>query len=176
MDHPVTLCAENFEAEFVPAFPEFAADVRGVRGLWGDDEPGLSTIASDELRKTIVDTVDAGAHDELDALCQFMERMALSPDARIRYALSDSVLEELGDDRERLVKARLKWGQRRSRARTLLSETGVESDSRLSDGGTRTAVRAPPSGVVPEHWGSRGASGSMRRAVSSGFASTPRCG
>ena len=36
--------------------------------------------------------------------------MALSPDVRIRYALSDSVLEELGDDRERLVKARLKMG------------------------------------------------------------------
>jgi hypothetical protein len=60
------------------------------------------------LLKTHVErAVDSGEPDRLLRACLFMERMATSPDESLRNALQVSVLEELGDDRARLQKARL---------------------------------------------------------------------
>ena len=54
--------------------------------------------------------VDAGEQEELRRACAFMERMATSPDERLRNALQVSLLEVLGDDRRRLETARLVMG------------------------------------------------------------------
>jgi hypothetical protein len=102
--------ADNFEVELQADLPEVAPELRALRDNCGGDEPGLHIVVGDVLGPYVVGTVGSGDGDRLKAVCAFMERMATSPDERLRNALTVSVLERLGDDREQLEQARLAMG------------------------------------------------------------------
>ncbi len=104
------MVTETFEEELVAAIPELATDLEALRAWWGDDKPGVHIVVGDVLRKHVERAVDAGARWRIHAAFHFMERMATSPDVGLRNALTVSLLENLGDDRERLEKARLTMG------------------------------------------------------------------
>ena len=101
---------ETFEDELVAVMPELIPDLEALRGSWGDDRPGVGIVVSDVLGKHVERAVDAGAWWQIQTACHFMERMATSPDDDLRNALTVDLLENLGDDRERLEKARLTMG------------------------------------------------------------------
>jgi hypothetical protein len=54
--------------------------------------------------------VDAGDPVRVQSVRAFLERMATSPDERVVNALAVSLLEVLGDDRDRLERARQSMG------------------------------------------------------------------
>jgi hypothetical protein len=107
---PEAMVKETFEEELVAAMPELAADLEALRASWGDDKPGVHIVVGDVLGKHVERAVDAGAWWQIHTACHFMERMATSLDEELRNALTVSLLENLGDDRERLEKARLAMG------------------------------------------------------------------
>ena len=107
---PEAMVKETLEEELVAAMPELRPDLEALRESWGDDKLGIHVVVGDVLGKHVERAVDAGAWSQLHAACHFMERMATSPDGDLRNALTVSLLEKLGDDRERLGKARLSMG------------------------------------------------------------------
>ena len=104
------LSSESFEAALVAALPEVAPDLRLLADSWGEETPGLHVVVGDVLAPRVVEAAESGDDRRLQSVCGFMERMATSPDERVRNALTVSVLERLGDDRERLDKARVSMG------------------------------------------------------------------
>ena len=120
---PEAMVKETFEEELVAAMPELAPDLEALRAWWGDDKPGIHIVAADVLGKHVERAVDAGAWWQIHTACHFMERMATSPDDDLRNALQVGLLENLGDDRERLERAGSQWGLSRSRSRARSSGT-----------------------------------------------------
>jgi hypothetical protein len=98
---------DHFEEELLATMPELESDLKTLKEWWGEDEPGLHIVVGDVLKPHVERAVDAGAWSRIHLACLFMERMATSSDERVRNALQVSLLEVLGDDRERLEKARL---------------------------------------------------------------------
>jgi hypothetical protein len=107
---PETMVAASFEGELLADIPEIAPDLHGLRSWWGEDEPGLHNVVGDVLAPYVERAVDSGERDQLRRSCVFMERMATSPDESLRNALQVSLLEVIGDQRERLEKARRAMG------------------------------------------------------------------
>lgn len=106
MPRSVELVSATFEDELAKTFPGIAADLQKLRDRWGEEEPGLHNVVSDVLEPYIERAVDSGDPYQLRRACVFMERMATSPDENLPNALQVSLLEVLGDDRERLERAR----------------------------------------------------------------------
>lgn len=104
------LSSESFEAELLADLLGVAPDVQALREWWGADEPGLHIVVGDVLAPQIIRAAESGDDASLQSLCVFMERMATSSDERVRNALTVSLLERLGDDRERLDRARTAMG------------------------------------------------------------------
>jgi hypothetical protein len=63
-------------------------------------------VVGDVLRPYVERTVDAGDAARVQSVCAFLERMATSPDEGVVNALAVSLLEVLGDHRDRLEPAR----------------------------------------------------------------------
>jgi hypothetical protein len=107
---PKVMVTETFEEELLAAMPDRAADLEELRASWNDDEPPMGMVVASVLGKHVARAVDAGAWWDIHTACQFMERMATSPDVDLRNSLTVELLETLGDDRERLEKARRTMG------------------------------------------------------------------
>lgn len=110
MEGRANLSSESFEAELLGAFPEVGPDLRALMEFWGEDAPGLHIVVGDVLAPLVVNAAESGDNGRLQSVCVVMERMATSPDERVGNALTVSLLERLGDERERLDTARLAMG------------------------------------------------------------------
>jgi hypothetical protein len=104
------MTADTFEAALVADLPELASDLRALQDSWGDDKPGLHIVVGDVLAPYVKQSVDASDGARLQNVCDFLERMATSPDEQLVNALAVSLLEGLGDDRDRLMRAREAMG------------------------------------------------------------------
>src|SRR5215210_6617607 len=106
MRRSAELVSATFEDELLKTFPGIAADLRALKDYWEPDEPGLYAIVGEVLTPYVERAADSEDPYQLKRACLFMERMATSPDVDLPNALQVGLLEVLGDDRERLERAR----------------------------------------------------------------------
>jgi len=98
--------------EFMKAFPEFEAGAKEELDFWEGEEPAVhvffANVLSPPLEKELI-KIDKN-HALLRRIFSFLEEMATSEDEQVQEVAAVTILEHLGDDKERLRSARLLMG------------------------------------------------------------------
>jgi hypothetical protein len=114
VEEDLLLTAENLASAVEESFPDLASDLQEVAdqwgGLWARHKGGpFVTEVGAILIPQVVNAAHADDHARLRDLAAFMERMATSPDRRVRDAAAHALVF-IGDDRPALERAREAMG------------------------------------------------------------------
>ncbi len=97
----------NLAEKLVEAIPELKSQYEQELKWWGDEEPGAHNIYGDLLTPYLISLLKSDAQEEtLRQIFVFLEKLANHDDVHVQEVVAFSILEQLGGDRELLMKAR----------------------------------------------------------------------
>ncbi|MBT3362768.1 MAG: hypothetical protein HN929_13345 [Chloroflexi bacterium] len=98
---------ENLNIELIKRFPELADAAKKVFAWMQGEKPGPHIFYGDFLNPLLIEELSTLNNPEfIDKIFEFLEEMALSDDVEIQNVVIVTVLEQLGDDKNILNRAR----------------------------------------------------------------------